>query len=55
MGEHQKPSGDDDKRRPVSKSVERGQEKDEVALAGEDSFPASDPPSFGPVTHPGRP
>jgi hypothetical protein len=30
-------------------------EDDEVELASEDSFPASDPPSHTPISHPGKP
>jgi hypothetical protein len=30
-------------------------EADDVELAGEDSFPASDPPSHTPISHPGTP
>jgi|AGTN01.1.fsa_nt_gi hypothetical protein len=33
-------------------SIEDG---DEVDQAGEDSFPASDPPSHTPISHPGKP
>lgn len=30
-------------------------DEDDVDLAGEDSFPASDPPSYTPISHPGKP
>ncbi len=31
------------------------EDEDGVDLAGEDSFPASDPPSHTPISHPGKP
>lgn len=31
------------------------EDEDEVDVAGEDSFPASDPPSHTPISHPGNP
>ena len=56
MGEKIKPTKTDP--REPGKKVPQYQstpEDDEVELAGEDSFPASDPPSYTPVRHPGNP
>lgn len=38
---------------PLFQSDPEGE--DAVDLAGEDSFPASDPPSHTPISHPGNP
>lgn len=38
---------------PLFQSDPEGE--DGVDLAGEDSFPASDPPSNTPISHPGKP
>lgn len=40
---------------PLYQSEGKNEDEDEVEREGEDSFPASDPPSFTPVSHPGRP
>lgn len=33
----------------------RPEDEDEVEISSEDSFPASDPPSYSPISHTGKP
>ncbi len=58
MGEKTDRTVDTDPREPgrkVPQYQSEPKEEDEVEIAGEDSFPASDPPSYSPVRHPGKP
>ncbi|HLO75858.1 MAG TPA: hypothetical protein VK196_05315 [Magnetospirillum sp.] len=41
--------------RKVPQYQSNPEDEDDVDLAGEDSFPASDPPSHTPISHPGKP
>lgn len=47
--------GEKQKSPPPHQSKPEQEEEDEVEIAGEDSFPASDPPSYSPITHTGKP
>ncbi|MEW5726959.1 MAG: hypothetical protein AB1918_03960 [Pseudomonadota bacterium] len=58
MGERLDKKADTDPREPgrkVPQYQSEPREEDEVEVASEDSFPASDPPSNSPVRHPGKP
>lgn len=58
MGEKLDKKSDTDSREPGRKVPEYQSEpetEDDVELASEDSFPASDPPSYTPINHPGKP
>lgn len=58
MGEKSKPETSTDPRSPNHKVPlyqSDPAEEDKVEVASEDSFPASDPPSYTSVRHPGKP